>query len=75
VQVVRRRFSGCKLRELRKGAKLNRDTLAFAVGRTVGSIGNYERGLTSPSAEVLAALAEHLDCAPEDFFESEEVDA
>jgi transcriptional regulator with XRE-family HTH domain len=69
---VRRKFSGERLRERRKQAKLNRDVLAFAVGRTVGSIANYERGITTPSAEVLALFAEYLDCTPDDFFIEEE---
>jgi transcriptional regulator with XRE-family HTH domain len=69
---VQRTFSGQKLRDLRKRAHLSRDVLAFVVGRTVGSIANYERGITTPSADVLAELAEYLDCAPDDFFESED---
>ena len=72
---IHRTFSGQALRARRKQQRLNRDILAFAVGRTVGSIGNYERGLTTPSAEVLARLAEHLDCSPESFYiETEVVD-
>ena len=66
---VHRSFSGQRLRELRKAARLSRTVLAFGVGRTVDSIANYERGLTTPSADVLARLAEHLDCSPEDFFD------
>lgn len=75
MQVVRRRFSGHKLRVLRRRAKISRTVLAFVVGRTADSIGNYERGFTTPSGEVIAALAEHLDCSPDDFFECETVDA
>jgi len=71
---VRRSFSGERLRRLRREAKLTRTVLAFGVGRTVDSIANYERGLTTPSAEVLARLAEHLDCSPDDFFEAETID-
>lgn len=75
MQVVRRSFSGHKLRDLRKHAGISRTVLAFVVGRTADSIGNCERGMTTPSGEVIAALAEHLDWSPDDFFECESVDA
>ncbi len=68
---VQRIFSGERLRERRKQLKLSRDVLAFAVGRTVDSIGNYERGFTTPSAEVLVRLAEHLECDLDDLFEDD----
>jgi transcriptional regulator with XRE-family HTH domain len=71
---VQRTFSGESLRARRKHYNLSRTVLAFAVGLTVDSIGNYERGFTTPSAEVLARLCEYLECSPNDLFE-EVVDA
>ena len=62
-------FSGQKLRDRRKAQGVSRDTLAFCVGRTVGTIANYERGLTSPPADVLAELARFLECPVEELFE------
>jgi transcriptional regulator with XRE-family HTH domain len=71
---VHRTFSGPTLRARRKQLRLSRTVVAFAVGRTVDSIANYERGLTTPSAEVLARIAEYLDCSPNDLYEREAVD-
>jgi transcriptional regulator with XRE-family HTH domain len=68
---ARTRFSADALRTLRKRADVNRDVLAFAAGITTGSIANYEQGRTVPSAEVLARLADYLDCGVVDFFEEE----
>jgi transcriptional regulator with XRE-family HTH domain len=68
---VRTQFSATSLRTLRKAAGVNRDVLAFAVGITTGSIANYEQGRTVPSAEVLARLADYLDCGVADFFEED----
>jgi transcriptional regulator with XRE-family HTH domain len=71
---ARRSFSGSRLRDLRRDAHTSRTVLAFAVGRTVDSISNYERGLTTPSADVLARLADFLGCSPDEFFELEAID-
>lgn len=68
---VRTRFSATALRTLRKRAGLSRDLLAHGVGRTTGSIANYEQGHTVPSAEILSRLAELLDCDVSDFFEED----
>lgn len=68
---ARKVFSPTALRSRRKQKKVSRDLLAFAVGRTVGTIGNYERGFTTPSAETIAALAHNLDCDPGDLFEAQ----
>ena len=54
---------------LRRRAGVSRDSLAFAVGLTTGSIANYEQGRTSPSAEVVARIAAFLDCEIADLFE------
>jgi len=68
---VRTHFSATALRTLRKRTGVNRDVLAFAVGITTGSIANYEQGRTVPSAEVLARIADYLDCGVADLFEGE----
>ena len=62
-------FSGKKLRDRRKVRRVSRDTLAFCVGRTVGTIANYERGFTFPPADVVAEMASYLECRVEDLFE------
>lgn len=64
------KFSGNHLRAKRKAARISRDTLAFCVGRTTQTIGNYERGFTRPSADVLIEIARYLECPVEDLFEA-----
>lgn len=54
---------------MRRRVGVSRDVLAFAVGRTTGSIANYEQGKTVPSAEIVAEIAAFLDCKVGDFFE------
>lgn len=66
---VRKQFSASALRTLRKQAGLNRDVLAFAIGRTTGSLANYEQGRTVPDAEIVARIAAYLDCSVDDLFE------
>jgi transcriptional regulator with XRE-family HTH domain len=68
---ARTRFSPTALRTLRKQARVSRDVLAFAIGRTTGSIANYEQGKTAPSAEIVAEIADYLDCELSDLFEEE----
>jgi transcriptional regulator with XRE-family HTH domain len=63
-----RHFSGALLRERRLAAGLKPEQLAFHVGRTVFSVHQYERGTATPSAKILAACADTLDCSVEDFF-------
>ena len=67
------RFSATALRTLRRSAGVSRDSLAFAVGLTTGSIANYEQGRTSPSAEIVARIAAFLDCEIADLFEESDV--
>jgi transcriptional regulator with XRE-family HTH domain len=67
--VPAQRFSAKALRSLRRSAGVSRDSLAFAISRTTGSIANYEQGRTAPSAETVARIAEVLDCEIGDLFE------
>ena len=72
---VRQAFSGTTLRARRTELGLSRDFVAWAVGRTVGSIANYETGATTPSADIVAALADVLEITPADLFDQASVDA
>jgi transcriptional regulator with XRE-family HTH domain len=69
-----RAFSGERLRDRRRQARLSRTVLAFAVGRTAESIGNYERGSTVPRADVLAKLTQVLECDLDDLYEDAEAE-
>jgi transcriptional regulator with XRE-family HTH domain len=62
------RFSGALLRQKRVGAGLRPEQLAFAVGRSVFSVHQYERGAATPSVAVLASFAEVFACPVDDFF-------
>jgi len=64
-----RTFSPDRLRAARKRANLNRETLALCIGRTVVSVGNYERGTTVPPEDVLAQLARILGVSPDELLE------
>jgi transcriptional regulator with XRE-family HTH domain len=71
---ARQAFSAHALRARRKQLGLSREIVAFSVGRTYATITNYETGVTTPPAEIVAQLAEVLECSPNDFFQ-ETVDA
>lgn len=62
-------FSGKRLRELRKHVGFSGERLAVDVGRSLYSIAGYEAGRSVPSAEVVARMADALDCDPGDFYE------
>lgn len=62
-------FSPEKLRELRRGRGLTRESLAVLSGRSMTSIFRFETGRTAPSLAVALVLAEALDCEVEDLLE------
>lgn len=57
-------FDGAKLRELREAAGLTLTVLAEAAGISAADVSRYERGLVTPSADVLFRLADALDVQP-----------
>jgi DNA-binding XRE family transcriptional regulator len=69
VEATQQVFSPSKLRERRKAAGLRREALAWGVGVSYETIGNYERGATQPSAKVVTRLAQLLGCDVADLFE------
>ena len=60
---------GKRLRAIRKGATLSRETLAEHTGITSNYLGEIERGEKWPSLNVLSALAKALGVSPASFFE------
>lgn len=52
---------------LRRGLTL--DTVAHRIGRSVGTVRNYERGVTSPRIDVLIRLARVLNVPLSDVIE------
>ncbi len=64
-------FSGPRLREMRTAAGLSSEQLAALIDRSVYSVHLYERGRVAPPAQVLAALADELDCPIDSFFTKE----
>lgn len=66
---MRHQFSGQRLRERRKAARVPGERLAYESGRSLYSIAAYESGRSVPSAEVVARMADVLGCEPGDFFE------
>lgn len=70
-----RSFSGSHLRERRQAAGLKPEQLACRIGRSVFTVHQYERGIARPSAAILGALADQLNCAVDDLFSSGAVTA
>ena len=63
------RFSPTNLHDARLGAGVKQEQLALDVDRTVHTISAYERGLATPSASMVAKLADRLGVTPGDLFE------
>jgi transcriptional regulator with XRE-family HTH domain len=68
-----RTFSGARLRQQRIAASLKPEQLALAIDRSVYAVHEYERGRANPSADVLGALADTLDCPVDAFYTDEAV--
>jgi len=62
---------GDALRSRRKQLGLNREAVAFAIGRTVVTVGNWERGRSRPNQDDLCELARALGCDPTDLVRPE----
>lgn len=54
------RFDGHNLREARIAAGLRPEQVALAIGKSVYTIHEYERGRVSPPADAIAALSREL---------------
>lgn len=63
---ARRTSFGDTLRARRTQLGINRETVAFAIGRTVVTIANWECGRTRPSDDDLERLAKALQCEASD---------
>ena len=61
-----RRFSGHRLRTLRREAGISRTALAAAICRSSHSIYLWERGTVTPRADALGRLADALQCSVDD---------
>jgi transcriptional regulator with XRE-family HTH domain len=59
---------GARIRAARERAHLTQETLANALGLTVGSISRIERGTFEPSLRTAAALLKALDMDFDDLF-------
>jgi transcriptional regulator with XRE-family HTH domain len=59
---------GTSLRQCRRARRLTQAQLAEAAGLSLEMIGRLERGITGPSLETIAALAETLKVAPAELF-------
>jgi DNA-binding XRE family transcriptional regulator len=70
---VARTFSGARLRQKRTAAGIKPERLALTIDRSVYSVHEYERGRANPSADVLGALADALNCPVDDFYAADEV--
>ncbi len=55
------RFSGSKLRELRRAIGISPTDLAYRVNRSYNSIRAYETGTVVPPPEVVQAIADVLN--------------
>jgi len=66
---ARKVFSPDALRTRRKELRLSRESVAGAILRSYETVGNYERGVTTPTADVIAALAEVLGLDIDQLFE------
>jgi Zn-dependent peptidase ImmA (M78 family)/DNA-binding XRE family transcriptional regulator len=63
-------FSGKRVRQVRELRRLTQDELARRIGKTQAAIAHIERGFKEPSAELVAAIAQHTHF-PVSFFASE----
>ena len=65
---IQSRF-GARVRELRKQRGMTQEQLAEAIGKSVDTVSNIERGFSSTRIKTAARLAEILEVALPDLFE------
>lgn len=63
-----RRFSGHRLRTLRRQAGISRTRLAIVAGRCEHTVFLWERGRVAPRGDALARIAAAIGCHPDDLF-------
>ena len=68
IDEIKREF-GLRVRTLRKKKGLTQEQLADAVGKTVDTISNIERGVSSTRIDTAARLADALGVQLVDFFD------
>jgi repressor LexA len=68
------KFSGEKLKELRKKRRLTQEELAERIGVTRVAVAKWEAGERTPKGEYLVRLASELGVSPSYFFESDNQD-
>ena len=56
------------LKDVRRDAGVTQQQLADALGVSLATVGNWERGVTYPDAEQVWRCAEVLGCTPNDIF-------
>ena len=66
-----RRFSGHRLRTLRREAGISRTALAVMVGRCEHTLYLWERGRVAPRGDALGRLAHALQCTVDDLLVEE----
>ncbi|MGH7964882.1 MAG: helix-turn-helix domain-containing protein [Candidatus Binatia bacterium] len=71
--VTLKRLFGRRVRSLRKLRDLTQEKLAEATSLSAEYVSKVERGLTSPSFEVIAKLAEALQVDPSMLFDFSEL--
>ena len=66
-----KKFSGTRLRELRKPAGVSAMQLAWACSRSEQTVYLWEQGRMRPMPELLDLIASVLGCSREDLFEDD----
>ena len=66
---------GLRIREMRKKAGMTQGELADATGVNIGTIGNWEREITTPDVEQIWNCCVALGCTPNDILGWDEEDA
>ena len=65
--MINKKFIGSKIKSARCNMDITQEKLAEAVGLSTNYLSKVERGLNSPSAEVLLKIIEVLGLSLEDF--------
>lgn len=66
-----RRIVGQNIKARRKAAGLTQAGLAVAVGITQGAVAHYEIGRSYPNADLMAMIADALQCPPDTLLREE----
>jgi transcriptional regulator with XRE-family HTH domain len=63
-------FSPERLKAEREAAGYTRAQVAVAICRSWGAVYQFERGMLTPGAEAVVAMADLFDCAIDAFYEA-----